>query len=115
MLRSDALQNAEGLAIHGQRSAEGRASAAGTASGPVSVFTIGHSNHSSKKFAGLLKEHEIEVLVDARSRPYSRHVPHFNARDIEATLSDAGVGYLFLGRELGGRPEGEEFYDAKGG
>jgi uncharacterized protein (DUF488 family) len=80
----------------------------------VSVFTIGHSNHPAKKFAGLLKEHGIEVLVDTRSRPYSRHAPHFNARDIEASLSDDGIGYLFLGRELGGRPEGEEFYDAEG-
>ncbi len=80
----------------------------------MSVFTIGHSNHSAKKFAGLLKEHGIEILVDTRSRPYSRHAPHFNARDLEARLSDAGIGYLFLGKELGGWPEGEEFYDAKG-
>ncbi len=80
----------------------------------MSVFTIGHSNHSVKKFAGLLKKHGIEVLVDARSRPYSRYAPHFNARDIRATLAGYGIGYLFFGRELGGRPEGEEFYDAKG-
>ncbi len=58
--------------------------------------------------------HGIEVLVDTRSHPYSRHAPHFNARDIKATLSADGIGYLFLGRELGGRPEGEEFYDAEG-
>ncbi len=80
----------------------------------MAVFTIGHSNHSAEKFAVLLEEHGIEVLVDTRSRPYSRHAPHFNARDIEACLSEAGVGYLFLGRELGGRPEGKEFYDTEG-
>jgi uncharacterized protein (DUF488 family) len=79
-----------------------------------SVFTIGHSNHSTKKFVGLLKGHRIEVLVDTRSRPYSRHAPHFNAKDIKATLSGDGIGYLFLGLELGGRPEGEEFYDEEG-
>jgi uncharacterized protein (DUF488 family) len=79
-----------------------------------SVFTIGHSNHSAKKFVGLLKGHRIEVLVDTRSRPYSRHTPHFNAKDIKATLSGDGIGYLFLGLELGGRPEGEEFYDEEG-
>ena len=78
------------------------------------MFTIGHSNHSAEKFAGLLKGHGIEVLVDTRSHPYSRHAPHFNASGIEAALSKDGIGYLFLGRELGGRPEGEEFYDAKG-
>ena len=52
--------------------------------------------------------------MDTRSHPYSKYAPHFNARDIAATLSGDGIGYLFLGRELGGRPEGEEFYDAEG-
>jgi uncharacterized protein (DUF488 family) len=61
-----------------------------------------------------LKGHGIEVLVDTRSRPYSRHAPHFNIGGIEATLSGDGIRYLFLGRELGGWPEGEEFYDAEG-
>jgi uncharacterized protein (DUF488 family) len=100
------------LAIEGSWSAEGRGPAPKNAS--RSVFTIGHSNHSSKKFVGLLKEHRIEILVDVRSHPYSRHAPRFNARAIEATLWSGGIEYLFLGGELGGRPEGEEFYDTKG-
>jgi uncharacterized protein (DUF488 family) len=79
-----------------------------------SVYTIGHSNHSAEKFTDLLKRHGIEILVDARSQPYSRHAPHFNARTIERVLSGNGISYLFLGRELGGRPEGEEYYDAEG-
>ena len=78
------------------------------------MFTVGHSNHPAETLSGLLKRHGIEVVADTRSRPYSRHVPHFNARALEAALSVGGIGYLFLGRELGGRPEGEEFYDAEG-
>ena len=78
------------------------------------AFTVGHSNHSAEKFAGLLKRHGIEVLVDTRSRPYSRHAPHFNNSTLEETLSKDGIGYLFLGRELGGRPEEEIFYDTEG-
>ena len=78
------------------------------------VFTIGHSNHSAEKFVRLLKENGIEILIDTRSHPYSRHAPRFNARALEAALSRDVIGYLFLGGELGGRPEGEEFYDAKG-
>jgi uncharacterized protein (DUF488 family) len=61
-----------------------------------------------------LKRHGIEVVADVRSQPYSRHAPHFNARDIEAILWDNGIGRLFLGFELGGRPTAEEFYDADG-
>jgi uncharacterized protein (DUF488 family) len=78
------------------------------------VFTVGHSNHSAEKFAGLLKKHRIEVLVDTRSHPYSRHAPHFNAPTVKEALSMDGIGYLFLGGELGGRPQEEIFYDTKG-
>ena len=77
-----------------------------------SVFTVGHSNHPAEKFVRLLKGCSIEVLVDTRSHPYSRHAPHFGAQSLQAVLSGDGIGYLFLGGELGGRPEGGEFYDA---
>jgi uncharacterized protein (DUF488 family) len=86
----------------------------GDGSGRWSIFTIGHSNHSAEKFVGLLKGHGIEVVADVRSQPYSRHAPHFSARDLEAILSEHGIGRLFLGLELGGRPTAEEFYDADG-
>jgi uncharacterized protein (DUF488 family) len=78
------------------------------------VFTIGHSNHSAERFFGLLKGYGIEVVVDTRSHPYSRHAPRFNARALEAALARDGIGYLFLGGALGGRPEGEEYYDDNG-
>jgi len=75
------------------------------------VFTVGHSNHPAERFFGLLKGHGIEVVVDTRSHPYSRHAPRFNAHALQTALARDGIGYLFLGGELGGRPEGEEFYD----
>jgi uncharacterized protein (DUF488 family) len=78
------------------------------------VFTIGHSNHSAEKFVHLLKRYAIEIVVDTRSHPYSRHAPRFNSSALEVALAKDGIGYLFLGGELGGRPEGREFYDAKG-
>jgi len=78
------------------------------------VFTVGHSNHSAEKFIRLLKVHGIGTVVDVRSHPYSGHAPHFNARALEATLTKDGIGYLFFGGQLGGRPESQEFYDAKG-
>jgi uncharacterized protein (DUF488 family) len=78
------------------------------------VFTIGHSNHPMEKFILLLKECGIELLIDIRSHPYSRHAPHFGVRSLESALSKQGISYLFLGSQLGGRPEGEAFYDAEG-
>lgn len=78
------------------------------------IFTIGHSNHPLDKFLSLLKAHGVEVLVDIRSHPYSKHAPHFDSRNLKAGVANAGMKYLFLGKELGGRPKGEEFYDAEG-
>jgi uncharacterized protein (DUF488 family) len=102
--------------IDGRRPAQSQESVGGSCDscGQASVFTIGHSNHSAEKFVGMLKGYGIEVVADVRSRPYSRYAPHFNARDIEAILSDNGIWRLFLGLELGGRPTAEEFYDADG-
>src|SRR5437870_4228181 len=77
-------------------------------------FTVGHSNHSLHDFLALLASHAIEVLVDTRSHPYSKYVTHFNREELAAALKQAGVKYLYLGRELGGRPDEEEYFDAEG-
>jgi uncharacterized protein (DUF488 family) len=81
---------------------------------PPAIFTIGHSNHTLEKFLSLLKLHQIEVLVDVRSRPYSRYAPHFNKKLLSAELPKHSIKYLFLGDKLGGRPENKEYYDEEG-
>src|ERR1700730_12528224 len=78
------------------------------------LFTVGHSNHALEEFLRILGEHRIEVLVDTRSHPYSKYVAHFNREELGAALKQAGVKYLYLGRELGGRPDEEEYFDADG-
>jgi len=44
---------------------------------PVTIFSIGHSNQPLEAFLSLLQQHSIQVLVDVRSSPYSKYVPHF--------------------------------------
>ena len=78
------------------------------------VFTIGHSNHTVEHFLSLLKSHAVQVVVDARSQPYSKYATQFDHDALKLALQDAGIRYLYLGRELGGRPEGDEFYDGEG-
>jgi len=80
----------------------------------ITIFTVGHSNHSLEVFIGLLKSHKIEVLVDVRSKPFSRFSPQFNKEGFERAVRASGIKYLFLGKELGGRPESSEFYDNQG-
>ena len=79
-----------------------------------SVFTIGHSNHESDVFVALLRKHDVNVVVDVRSAPYSRYLPHFNKEVLQATLGNAGIDYAFLGKELGGQPGDRACYDADG-
>ena len=78
------------------------------------VFTIGHSNHAAEVFLGLLLRHEIEEVVDVRSSPHSRYNPQFNRKTLQAALAEAGVGYVFMGVELGGRPTDPSCYDSEG-
>jgi len=63
---------------------------------------------------GLLKTHAVEVLVDIRSLPRSSYSPHFDQVPLKQAVKRSGIRYLFLGKELGGRPEGEEYYDSEG-
>lgn len=78
------------------------------------LYTIGHSNHSEEKFLDLVTRHGIEVLVDVRSQPFSRYNPQFNDGNLASALKAAGVRYLFMGDQLGGRPGKEELLDTAG-
>jgi uncharacterized protein (DUF488 family) len=78
------------------------------------LYSIGHSNHSEEKFFELLTQHGIEVLADVRSQPYSRYSPQFNDTNLKQSVEAAGIRYLFLGRELGGRPDNDELLDDDG-
>ena len=65
-------------------------------------FTIGHSTRPLAEFIGLLKESEIDMLVDVRSIPRSRTNPQFNQDTLPASLSAEGVAYVHSAA-LGGR------------
>lgn len=80
----------------------------------MGLYSIGHSNHSLQHLLDLLHEHDIEVLVDVRSVPSSRYSPHFSQTPLQRALTQAGVEYVFMGRELGGRPKDADFYDTAG-
>jgi uncharacterized protein (DUF488 family) len=78
------------------------------------IFTIGHSSHPPERFAALLRQHEIGVLVDTRSAPYSRFTPQFDREALRQLVAGAGVKYLYLGDVVGRRPRDERCYDAEG-
>jgi uncharacterized protein (DUF488 family) len=78
------------------------------------LYTIGHSNHKIEDFIALLNRYEVTCIADVRTAPYSRYCPQFNKDALAAALQAAGIAYMFLGKELGGRPGDPSCYE-KGG
>lgn len=77
---------------------------------PTVVYTIGHSNVSDEALVALLRNFEIQVVVDIRSVPFSQYTPWFNRELLETTLRHAGIEYIFAGAWLGGRPDNPAYY-----
>jgi uncharacterized protein (DUF488 family) len=82
--------------------------------GPVVIFSIGHSNQTIEAFISLLQQHNIHLLVDVRSSPYSKYAPQFNSTALIDALQSSAINYLHMGEALGGRPQKAEFYDHTG-
>lgn len=67
------------------------------------IYTIGYGNRPIEAFLGLLRHYGVDVLVDARSVPYSRFRPAYRKQAFQASLEAAGVQYVYLGDVLGGK------------
>ena len=78
-------------------------------SGPP-VFTIGYGSRSLAEFVDALKTYEIEFLIDVRSQPYSRFKPEFSKQPLSKSMREAGIRYVFMGNQLGGRPDDPDCY-----
>jgi uncharacterized protein (DUF488 family) len=74
------------------------------------LFTLGHSSHPILRVVELLRQHGVTAVCDVRSKPYSRRNPQFNREAFAKSLAEAGIAYVFLGKELGGRPEDPACY-----
>jgi uncharacterized protein (DUF488 family) len=79
-------------------------------SSDLTIWTIGHSNHPLARFVELLRAHGIQVVADVRSRPYSRFAPRYNRQALAEALPEHDIRYLFLGKELGGKPKEPGYY-----
>ena len=71
--------------------------------GAAVVYTIGHGNRSLDEFTELLLRSSIACLVDVRAFPGSRRHPHFGRGELERSLPDEGIAYVWEGAALGGR------------
>jgi len=68
----------------------------------ATFFTIGHSTRTLDELIEVLQAHSIQTLVDIRSFPMSRRLPHFNRESLEEALPAAAIQYVWM-KSLGGR------------
>lgn len=80
----------------------------------MTIFTVGHSNVPLERFVSLLELHDVKVVADVRSNPFSKYCRHFDIDNVREALKSLGFLYVFLGRELGGKPKDERLYDESG-
>ncbi len=71
------------------------------------ILTIGHSTRSLDELVDLLHHHRVALLVDVRTVPASRRMPHFARASLEGLLPARRIAYLHM-PELGGlrKPKG---------
>lgn len=77
------------------------------------LFTMGYGKIQLPRFIELLKQKGIRSIIDVRTAPYSRYKPEFSKKELEKSLKQAGLNYLFMGKECGGHPADGGFRDYK--
>lgn len=78
------------------------------------ILTIGHSNHTEAAFLELLQKHNVQHVLDVRSHPRSRYLPHFNRPGLAQFLRQHHIEYTHYGDTLGGRPALADLYTPEG-
>lgn len=70
--------------------------------GLQTIFTIGHSSRTIDDFITLLRQADVDLLVDVRSIPRSRAMPQFNIETLRESLAAERIDCQHL-PALGGR------------
>lgn len=74
------------------------------------LHTIGYSGFKPDAFVRALEKRSIRAVVDVRTSPYSARYMNYNQDRLRAYLKNFNIFYVFLGKELGARPDNQELY-----
>lgn len=78
------------------------------------LFTIGHSTHDFDYFAHMLKNNNINYLLDVRSTPYSKYAETYNRENLAELLEKENITYSYMGKYFGARQNDRELYHEDG-
>jgi uncharacterized protein (DUF488 family) len=74
------------------------------------IYSIGQGNREIENFIKLLKDYNINYLIDVRSSPYSKMYPIYNRESLSNLIKEQGFTYVYLGDLLGGLPKDNSCY-----
>ncbi|MCK5241402.1 DUF488 domain-containing protein [bacterium] len=66
------------------------------------IATVGHSDMAFEMFVQMLRKADVQILVDIRTAPRSKQVPHFNQDELKERLPAYGITYHHI-KALGGK------------
>ena len=69
------------------------------------ILIIGYGDRSFEVFRDLLVKNAVAYVIDVRSSPRSNFSTAFNRDRLAGLLAAAEIKYVYMGDELGGRPE----------
>lgn len=78
------------------------------------IYTIGHSTHHPDYFLDLLREYNINCLVDVRSDPESEKNPQYDQEPLKNFLKKNKIIYLNFAEEFGARQTDPDLLDNEG-
>lgn len=74
------------------------------------LFTIGFERFSIEEFISVLKDNNINLLVDVRSKPHSDRFPAYNRDALKTTLAEHEISHESYAREFGARQKNPNYY-----
>ena len=74
------------------------------------LYTIGHSTYQPEHILTLLKENNINYVLDVRSNPHSKYASQFNKEVFSKTLEQVDITYAPMGKYFGARQPDKQYY-----
>jgi len=78
------------------------------------IYSIGYSGLHINDFVYMLKQNNIQVVIDVRSSPYSKRFTEYNKELLNAFLNKYGIYYRNYSVEFGARQEDRQYYSDSG-
>jgi uncharacterized protein (DUF488 family) len=75
----------------------------------TTIYTAGHGAASLELFRGILEAAGVTLVVDVRSKPYSKWHPQYSRAELSHTLGLWSIQYQWRGANLGGFGENVRF------